>query len=230
MDRIVGPQFNYTGSQHTHTRPRLPSLARARCGPYPVSRIYAHARSTRPKGGARRRLRPPGRSEPHLGSISAASRPCLGRSRGGGAARALLGRCALLRPLARRLEGVHDLRLRRSLEHLVIVLPARRLWPGRSKVKAGEIGDFGGSSLEHPRRWLDARPPGGWASPWECRAAQSRQLRPEKVQEPSWGAANKGVIATLLPMLSGRDMRMLSIRPPVLSPKTVPGRGNSQSR
>ena len=72
--------------------------------------------------------------------------------------------------------------------------------------------------------------PVAWPLPWECRAAQSRQLRPEKVQEPSWGAANKGVIATLLPMLSGRDMRMLSIRPPVLSPKTVPGRGNSQSR
>ena len=35
--------------------------------------------------------------------------------------------------------------------------------------------------------------PSGWASPWECRAAQSRQVRPEEEQEASWGAA-KGAL------------------------------------
>eukprot|EP00964_Phaeocystis_antarctica_P013597 scaffold7457_cov62-Phaeocystis_antarctica.AAC.2 len=29
----------------------------------------------------------------------------------------------------------------------------------------------------------------GPASPWECRAAQSRQECPEEAQEPSWGTA-----------------------------------------
>ena len=32
---------------------------------------------------------------------------------------------------------------------------------------------------------------------WECRAAQSRQARPEEAQEPSWGAA-KGDSLTML--------------------------------
>ena len=35
--------------------------------------------------------------------------------------------------------------------------------------------------------------PSGWASLWECRAAQSRQARAEEAQEASWGIA-KGVI------------------------------------
>ena len=35
--------------------------------------------------------------------------------------------------------------------------------------------------------------PSGSASPWECRAARSRQARPEEAQEPSWGAA-KGLL------------------------------------
>ena len=35
--------------------------------------------------------------------------------------------------------------------------------------------------------------PSGPASCWECRAAQSRQARPAKAQEPSWGAA-KGAL------------------------------------
>ena len=34
--------------------------------------------------------------------------------------------------------------------------------------------------------------PGGGASPWECRAAQSCQARPEKVQEQSWGTVKGG--------------------------------------
>ena len=45
-------------------------------------------------------------------------------------------------------------------------------------VKGGEIGGFGGGLLEHPRQWLGAQ----WRGlfPWECRAAQSRQARPEE--------------------------------------------------
>ena len=55
-------------------------------------------------------------------------------------------------------------------------------------VKGSEVG--GGGQLEHPRQWLGAQ----WAglSPRECRAAQSRQERPEEVQRPSWGAAKGG--------------------------------------
>ena len=30
---------------------------------------------------------------------------------------------------------------------------------------------------------------GSGLSPWECRAAQSHQARPEEAREPSWGAA-----------------------------------------
>eukprot|EP00964_Phaeocystis_antarctica_P018194 scaffold10072_cov27-Phaeocystis_antarctica.AAC.2 len=51
----------------------------------------------------------------------------------------------------------------------------------------GEIGGFGGGSLEHPRWWRGA--PSGPASSWECRAAQSYQARPKEAQAPSWGAA-----------------------------------------
>ena len=51
--------------------------------------------------------------------------------------------------------------------------------------KRGEIGDFGGGSLEHLRPWQGSRRPG----PWECRAARGRQARPEEVQESSWGTA-----------------------------------------
>ena len=48
-------------------------------------------------------------------------------------------------------------------------LPSESAW----QVTGGCIGGFGGGSLEHPRQWLGAQ----WAglSPWECRAAQSRQ-------------------------------------------------------
>eukprot|EP00964_Phaeocystis_antarctica_P009505 scaffold5152_cov56-Phaeocystis_antarctica.AAC.1 len=37
--------------------------------------------------------------------------------------------------------------------------------------------------------------PSGWASPWERRAAQSRQARPEEAQAPGWGTA-KGALCT----------------------------------
>ena len=52
----------------------------------------------------------------------------------------------------------------------------------------GETGGFAGGS------------PGGWApsdrpaSPWECRAAQSGQARPEEAREPRWGAAQAGAL------------------------------------
>ena len=39
----------------------------------------------------------------------------------------------------------------------------------------------------------DGWAPSGPASFWESRAAQSRQARPEKAQEPSWGSA-KGAL------------------------------------
>ena len=45
-----------------------------------------------------------------------------------------------------------------------------------------------GSSSRRGNGWA----PSGPASPWECRATQSRQARPEEAQEPSWGAATKG--------------------------------------
>ncbi len=63
-------------------------------------------------------------------------------------------------------------------------------------VKGGDVGGFGGGSLEQPRQWLGA----WWAglSPWECRAAQSRQARPEEAHEPSWGTAKAGALTMLL--------------------------------
>jgi len=45
--------------------------------------------------------------------------------------------------------------------------------------------------LEHLRQCGGA-PIGPGLSPWECRAAQSRQARPEEAREPSWGAAQWG--------------------------------------
>ena len=42
--------------------------------------------------------------------------------------------------------------------------------------------------------------PSGGASPWECRAARSRQARPEEAQGASWGTAKGGTFTlTLLP-------------------------------
>ena len=61
--------------------------------------------------------------------------------------------------------------------------------------KAVEIGDFGGGSLESPRRWL--WPLSGWASLWECRAAQSRQARSEDAQGGSWRSAKGGGLTML---------------------------------
>ena len=62
--------------------------------------------------------------------------------------------------------------------------------------KGGGIGGVGGGALEQPRQWT-ARPVGQPLYPWECRAALSRQARPEEAQEPSWGDAK----ATTLTML-----------------------------
>ena len=62
-------------------------------------------------------------------------------------------------------------------------------------VKRSEIGDFGGSSLEHLRRWPGR--PVAWASLWECRAAQSRQARAKAAQGASWGTAKEDTLAVL---------------------------------
>ena len=51
-------------------------------------------------------------------------------------------------------------------------------------VQGGEVGGGGGGWLEHLRQWLGARW-AGLASSWECRAARSRQARPEEAQESS---------------------------------------------
>ena len=60
--------------------------------------------------------------------------------------------------------------------------------PTRSEgIEGGGIEDLGGGSLELLRPW--AGRPVAWASPWERRAARSRQARPEEPQEPSCGAA-----------------------------------------
>ena len=40
--------------------------------------------------------------------------------------------------------------------------------------------------------------PSGWASPWECRADQSRQARPEEAQGASWGTAKEGTLTMVL--------------------------------
>ena len=57
---------------------------------------------------------------------------------------------------------------------------------GLDRQKAGEMGGFGNGALEHLKQWRGA--PRGPASSWECRAARSRQARPEEAQETSWGA------------------------------------------
>ena len=40
--------------------------------------------------------------------------------------------------------------------------------------------------------------PSGRASLWECRAAQSRQARPEEPQGASWGTAKEGTLTVLV--------------------------------
>jgi len=54
-----------------------------------------------------------------------------------------------------------------------------------------KLAAFGAGWLELPRQYGWA--PSGPASPWECRATQSRLSRPEEAQEPSWGTA-KGAL------------------------------------
>ena len=61
-------------------------------------------------------------------------------------------------------------------------------------VKGGEIGGFGGGSLEHPRQRLGAK----WVGLClECRAAWSRQARPGEALEPSWGTAKRASLTVL---------------------------------
>jgi len=75
--------------------------------------------------------------------------------------------------------------------------------------KGGGIGGVGGGALEQPRQWT-GRPVGRPLYPWECRAAQSRQARPEEAQEPSWGdaaqaAALRCCVAVELRSVEGRE-------------------------
>ena len=58
-------------------------------------------------------------------------------------------------------------------------------------VGGGDIGGFGGGSLEHPRQWPGAQQVG--LHPWERRAARSRQVRPEEAQDPISGTAKKAL-------------------------------------
>ena len=58
-------------------------------------------------------------------------------------------------------------------------------------VKGGGIGSFGGGSLEHPRQWLAAQWLGLFLGVY--RAAQSRQVRLDEAQEPSWGTAKEAL-------------------------------------
>ena len=62
--------------------------------------------------------------------------------------------------------------------------------------KAVKTGDFGGGWLEHLRPWLGR--PVAWPLPRECRAARSRQARPEEAQEPSLGQ-RQGDTQAMLP-------------------------------
>ena len=59
--------------------------------------------------------------------------------------------------------------------------------------KGGETGDFGGNSLEHPRRWLGAQWPGPHPGSTELPRATRRAL-PEEAQGASWGAAKGGTL------------------------------------
>ena len=71
---------------------------------------------------------------------------------------------------------------------------------GAWRLKRGEIGGFGGGfgggwrRLARATEAVAGRPVGcgGAASSWECRAAQSCQVRPGEAQEPSWGTAKAG--------------------------------------
>ena len=58
-------------------------------------------------------------------------------------------------------------------------------------VKGGGIDSFGGGSLEHPRQWLAAQWLGLFLGVY--RAAQSRQVRLDEAQEPSWDTAKEAL-------------------------------------
>ena len=99
-------------------------------------------------------------------------------------------------------------------------------------LREGEgVGDRGGraSRLQdrkpwNRRLWRAADPssrgsgwaPSGPASPWECRAAQSRQARPEEAQEPSWSAAKRDSSAVLLPKVALCPCRPALAPPPCI--------------
>ena len=72
----------------------------------------------------------------------------------------------------------------REMATFMILMP---LPEGSKAVKSAAL-EAAGSSIRGTG-WA----PSGPASSWECRAARSRQARPEEAQEPSWGAT-KGAL------------------------------------
>ena len=79
-------------------------------------------------------------------------------------------------------------------------------------VKGGEISDFGGGSLEPPRRWRGAQWPGPHSGSAEL--PQSRPARAEEVQELSWGVAKGGTLTMFLD--HGRLLRLGTVPGPHL--------------
>ena len=62
---------------------------------------------------------------------------------------------------------------------------------------------------EERRAWLGSK---GQGPPWECRAAQSRQVRPEEAQEPSWGTAQGGSLTMLTDQRAQRRQDLSQLR------------------
>ena len=94
-------------------------------------------------------------------------------------------------------QAVADKHSRHDREH------PRPGWPTAVKWAALEAA---GSSTRG-NGWAHSGP----ASSQECGAAQSRQARPEKAQEPSWGTAKRGTL-TILPGQRGRSVKILGLK------------------
>ena len=105
--------------------------------------------------------------------------------RGGGATHLLAGACTV--------KGgeMGDLKAVSSSTRGGGWAPSGQAWWATWWVKrSGAGGGSGGGWPEHPRRWLGAQWAGLFLVVPSC---PSRQVRPEEVQEPSWGAA-KGAL------------------------------------
>ena len=96
---------------------------------------------------------------------------------------------------------------------LARLTPHERKWTWRAN--GGDIGGLGGGSLEHPRPWLGAQ----WAglSLWECRAAQSRQARPEEAQEPEPEPEPGHCREARLTVLAGEQLVQVVLAGPVVA-------------